>query len=254
MKRGSPRPGRTRRCRNISGSGEPGGGGGETGPTSSRFGSRVEVMDPGGRGRSSGDGGRSRRRTRTWGQRRGGGKQGRDRTGRGERTGLGEGGGLAPSLGSCPVPALPAEAVPSRAHPLTRQSLRQDQRPRQQQEEASRPLDPISGSLERRVQSGWTLGNMVPRRWLLAARNRTPNGWTWGRHKCPDKRVETGCEGESESRGDGKAPRWSVPTPDSALDSETWNPCPPGNLGRCPDPSSSAPRAFVSLPESAQGL
>ena len=73
--------------------------------------------------------------------------EGQDGTRR-ERTRLGEGGGVAPSLGVLPPSTTPGQSprpFPQRSFPpesaLTGPGLGQDQGPREQQEEGSRPHD-----------------------------------------------------------------------------------------------------------------
>ena len=93
---------------------------------------------------------------------------------------------------------------------------------------------------------------------MNTGRNRTPNrSETWGRatNVVQIGGADTGCERECETRREGKlqdgASRPQIPP----LTLRPWDPCPPGNLGRCPDPSSPAPRAFCHTPwVLAQGL
>ena len=149
---------------------------------------------------------------------------------------------VAPSLWSCPPDS---RAVPSAQRPfppdpaLTRQGLGQDQGPQEQHEGGSRPHDshPLGLGRSRVWAGGWRLYNSDP---LIGfSRNRAPSG-SENRGRITSVQaagLNTGCERESETRGEGESPTWSFSAPNTALDPEILSCSPSRHLGLCPNPS-----------------
>ena len=175
----------------------------------------------------------------------------RGREAREGQAGTRGGGGFWAGTSGSPLPCGPAPQSPGRSPrpsaqrpfppdpALTRQGLSQDQGPQEQHEGGSRPHDshPLGLGRSRVWAGGWRLYNSDP---LIGfSRNRAPSG-SENRGRITSVQaagLNTGCEKENETRGDGESPTRSVPFQVTALDPEILNRSSSRHLGLCPDPS-----------------